>query len=59
PVQKPSIDDVKKSLYQRECTKLGITPVGSFLRSPTRTELRIRHYSLGPEGARALAVPLM
>ncbi|GFS26795.1 leucine-rich repeat-containing protein 74B-like [Elysia marginata] len=56
---KPSVDEIKKRLYTRECTKLGVTPVGAFLRAPSRTALCLPHYSLGPMGARALSVPLM
>ncbi|GFO34720.1 leucine-rich repeat-containing protein 74a-like [Plakobranchus ocellatus] len=56
---KPDVDEIKKRMYTRECTRLGVTPVGAFLRSPTSTALQIPNYSLGPAGARALSVPLM
>ncbi|KAK3764049.1 hypothetical protein RRG08_046518 [Elysia crispata] len=56
---KPTVDEIKKRLYTKECSKLGVTPVGAFLREPSRTDLRLPHYSLGPVGARALSVPLM
>ncbi|RUS79380.1 hypothetical protein EGW08_012871 [Elysia chlorotica] len=56
---KPGVDEIKKRLYTKECSRLGVTPVGAFLREPSKPALRLPHYSLGPAGAKALSVPLM
>lgn len=53
------MDDIKLELYRRECRNLDITPVGAYLRSPSSPILAIKHYSLGPRGAKALSVPLL
>ena len=46
-------------MYLRECKKLQVIPVGAYLRQPTQNALIIRHYNMGPNGARALAAPLL
>ncbi|KAK7504307.1 hypothetical protein BaRGS_00004611 [Batillaria attramentaria] len=59
PPRKLGVEDIKIELYRRECRHLDVTPVGAYLRSPSSPELSIRHYLLGPRGAKALAVPLL
>lgn len=48
-----------KVLYERECKRLGVCPVGAFLRAPGKASVELRNYSVGPKGAAALAVPLL
>lgn len=51
--------EIKMQMYLRECKKLQVIPVGAYLRQPTQNALIIRHYNMGPNGARALAAPLL
>ncbi|XP_060081615.1 leucine-rich repeat-containing protein 74B-like [Ylistrum balloti] len=51
--------DVKREIYKRECAKCHVVPVGAYLRTPSSGSLVIRHYNLGPNGAKALSAPLM
>ncbi|XP_069116475.1 leucine-rich repeat-containing protein 74B-like isoform X2 [Argopecten irradians] len=51
--------DVKKEIYKRECARCNVVPVGAYLRAPSNGSLVIRHYNLGPNGAKALSAPLM
>ncbi|KAL5008522.1 hypothetical protein ScPMuIL_014103 [Solemya velum] len=51
--------DIQRRLYLRECNRLHVIPVGAYLRLQGQTTLAIRHYNIGPNGARALSVPLM
>lgn len=53
------LDEIKRELYQRECRRLKVTPIGAFVRNPTKTQLDLKYYSMGPDGAKALSVPLM
>lgn len=60
PPKKPlQPHEIKVQMYLRECRKLQVIPVGAYIRQPTQNALVIRHYNMGPNGARALAAPLM
>ncbi|XP_052269992.1 NLR family CARD domain-containing protein 3-like isoform X3 [Dreissena polymorpha] len=51
--------DIKVKLYLRECERLRVIPVSAFLRAPNSRVLKLKHYNMGPNGARALAAALM
>ncbi|XP_021340966.1 leucine-rich repeat-containing protein 74B-like [Mizuhopecten yessoensis] len=51
--------EVKKEIYKRECARCHVVPVSAYLRAPSSSSLVIRHYNLGPNGAKALSAPLM
>ncbi|XP_033734774.1 leucine-rich repeat-containing protein 74A-like isoform X2 [Pecten maximus] len=51
--------DVKREIYKRECARCHVVPVSAYLRAPSSGSLVIRHYNLGPNGAKALSAPLM
>ncbi|XP_050405944.1 leucine-rich repeat-containing protein 74B [Patella vulgata] len=58
PVKLDTVD-IQKKLYRRECDKLGVIPIGVYMRNPVQPQLILKHYSMGPDGAKALAIPLM
>ncbi|ESO83542.1 hypothetical protein LOTGIDRAFT_169235 [Lottia gigantea] len=57
--EKLDTTDIQMKLYKRECGKLGVIPIGAFMRNPCSSELIVKHYSMGPNGAKALSIPLM
>ncbi|XP_018596019.1 leucine-rich repeat-containing protein 74B [Scleropages formosus] len=60
------LEDVQKSYdpsgqecYKSACKGFGVVPVSYFLRHMHASELTMMHHGLGPQGTRALAVPLV
>lgn len=51
--------EVRQEIYRRECKKLHVIPISSYLRNPITNALVVPHCGLGPMGALALAAPLM
>lgn len=51
--------EVRQEIYKRECRRLNVIPLSSYLRNPVRNTLAVPHCGLGPRGAMALAAPLM
>ena len=54
-----SFDPSGEKVYFETCKELGVVPVSYFVRHMRDTELRMKHHGLGPNGVRALAVPLV
>ncbi|XP_062610814.1 leucine-rich repeat-containing protein 74B-like [Saccostrea cucullata] len=59
PVRALEPHEVRQEIYRRECRKLNVIPLSSYLRNPIRNVLVVPHSGLGPRGAMALAAPLM
>ncbi|XP_034758226.2 leucine-rich repeat-containing protein 74B-like isoform X3 [Acipenser ruthenus] len=60
------IDDAKqprystvKTLYEEACKIFAVVPASYFLRHMHDQELNLMHHGLGPQGAKALSVPLV
>lgn len=51
--------EVRQEIYKRECRRLNVIPLSSYLRNPIRNSLAVPYCGLGPRGAMALAAPLM
>lgn len=51
--------EVREEIYKRECRRLNVIPLRSYLRNPIRNTLAVPYCGLGPRGAMALAAPLM
>jgi hypothetical protein len=45
-------------MYVETCHVMGVVPVSYFIRHMNDTELVMKHHGLGPQGAKAIAVPL-
>ncbi|KAK1792258.1 hypothetical protein P4O66_012214 [Electrophorus voltai] len=45
--------------YREACKRLGVIPASCFLRTMQKSEVSMAHHGLGPQGAVALAVPLV
>ncbi|XP_069806371.1 leucine-rich repeat-containing protein 74A [Dendropsophus ebraccatus] len=54
PSQAPAGQDV----YVQACRQVGIVPASYFLRHINETHMDLKHYGLGPRGARAIAAAL-
>ncbi|XP_066545746.1 leucine-rich repeat-containing protein 74B isoform X2 [Amia ocellicauda] len=52
-------DPTGQTRYKAACKMFGVVPVSYFLRHLHDTELIMMHHGLGPQGAKALAVPLV
>ena len=50
---------LNRKLYERKCRQVGVVPINLFIRHMENTELSLRGRQCGPNGARALAAPLM
>jgi len=51
--------EVKREIYKRECARLKVVPVSAYLKSPAQDSIILRHYNIGPNGAKALSAPMM
>lgn len=51
--------EVREEIYKRECRRLNVIPLRSYLRNPIKNTLAVPYCGLGPRGAMALAAPLM
>nr|XP_006640375.1 PREDICTED: leucine-rich repeat-containing protein 74B-like [Lepisosteus oculatus] len=56
---KEPYDPTGHSCYKAACKVFGVVPVSYFLRHMNDTELIMMHHGLGPQSAKALAVPLV
>lgn len=45
-------------VYLQACQRIGTTPISSFLRHMNEATVNLNHYSVGPLGAKALAIAL-
>ncbi|KAL4636089.1 leucine-rich repeat-containing protein 74B-like [Arapaima gigas] len=54
-----SYDPTGQSCYKAACQEFGVVPVSYFLRNMHASELTMMHHGLGPQGTKALAVPLV
>ncbi|XP_056231409.1 leucine-rich repeat-containing protein 74B isoform X2 [Seriola aureovittata] len=52
-------DPTGQTYYMEACERLQVVPASSFLRHIRDSELSMAHYGLGPQGTKALAVPLV
>ncbi|RXM93767.1 Leucine-rich repeat-containing protein 74B [Acipenser ruthenus] len=66
PIAIPTASDAKqprystvKTLYEEACKIFGVVPASYFLRHMHDQELNLMHHGLGPQGAKALSVPLV
>ncbi|XP_032991829.1 leucine-rich repeat-containing protein 74B isoform X2 [Lacerta agilis] len=55
---KTSHDPTGKAKYLKTCRMHGVVPISYFLRHMKDSELTLKHYGLGPKGAKALAPSL-
>lgn len=59
PRHYPEPQEIKLKLYQRECEKLQVIPISAYLRQTDNKSLHIKHYNIGPNGAKALAAAIL
>ncbi|XP_076587058.1 uncharacterized protein LOC143320905 isoform X3 [Chaetodon auriga] len=52
-------DPTGQTCYMEACEMLQVVPASSFLRQMQKSELSMMHRGLGPQGTKALAVPLV
>ncbi|XP_048099343.1 leucine-rich repeat-containing protein 74B [Alosa alosa] len=52
-------DPTGEARYREACKSLGVIPASYFLRNMHHSELNMTHHGLGPQGTKALAVPLV
>ncbi|KAK3539185.1 hypothetical protein QTP86_028803 [Hemibagrus guttatus] len=57
--QPASYDPTGKARYLEVCKMFDVVPVSYFLRNVHSPELTMMHHGLGPQGTKALAVPLV
>ncbi|KAG7480913.1 hypothetical protein MATL_G00061300 [Megalops atlanticus] len=56
---KEPYDPTGETCYREACKVFGVVPVSYFLRNMHASELIMMHHGLGPQGTKALAVPLV
>ncbi|TRY87483.1 hypothetical protein DNTS_035308 [Danionella cerebrum] len=52
-------DPTGQSRYREACTMLSVVPVSYFLRNMNQPELNLKHWGLGSQGTKALAISLI
>ncbi|CAH1773308.1 unnamed protein product [Owenia fusiformis] len=53
-------DDTGKTAYDNACKRYNVVPASGVLKAlPFEEEIDIKHYGMGPKGARAMAIPLV
>ncbi|KAJ8286022.1 hypothetical protein GJAV_G00033630 [Gymnothorax javanicus] len=57
--EKVPYDPTGETCYRAACRVFGVVPASYFLRKMNSSELNMMHYGLGPQGTKALAVPLV
>ncbi|XP_071785954.1 uncharacterized protein [Asterias amurensis] len=56
---KETYDATGKRAYIQACKEIGVVPVSHFLRHITTNRIVMKHHGLGPQGAKAIAIPLV
>ncbi|XP_038075125.1 leucine-rich repeat-containing protein 74A-like isoform X2 [Patiria miniata] len=56
---KETYDATGRRAYIQACKDLGVVPVSHFLRHITTNKISMKHHGLGPQGAKAIAIPLV
>jgi len=51
-------DDTQERKYVHMCNETGVIPITYFIRHIRNTTFRMRYHGLGPNGAKALVLPL-